>query len=469
MASNMRMILVSAVVLAGPASLPCYGEVTADTSTRSRYIVLTDISGDPDDQQSLCRLMLYSNEFDIEVIAVSPFNGQQAVGLKVVEHVLAGYEKVRPNLARHTEGYPTAEYLRSIVKPGWNADNYRYMSKNSYWDYIGEGKDTPASEAIIAALKKDDPRPVYMGAWGGTVNLAQALWKITKTCTPQQASALKSKIRLYDISSQDSTWQYIAKEHKDIFYIKSQTVWIGWYLRSHEAKGANDSLVDMNWANTNIKGHGALSDCYPTSTGPSGVKEGDTPSFMFAYRNGLSDPERPDWGSWAGRFHQAAEMGPHYWSDDESSWGGAEGWKRRCATVYQWREHYQNDFQARWDWCVKDLKDANHNPVAAFKGDKSRNVVLLNAKPGEKVELNADGTSDVDGNQLSYKWWHLSEAEPTKAVKAALAISNASAASASFTVPNELGKTIHVILEVTDNGTPNLKSYKRIVFTIAEK
>jgi hypothetical protein len=37
---------------------------------------------------------------------------------------------------------------------------------------------------------------------------------------------------------------------------------------------------------------------------------------------------------------------------------------------------------------------------------------------------------------------------------------------ASFVVPNESGKQVHIILEVTDNGTPPLVGYQRIIFNI---
>ena len=36
---------------------------------RPRLLVLTDIGGDPDDQQSMIRLMVYANEFVIEGLA----------------------------------------------------------------------------------------------------------------------------------------------------------------------------------------------------------------------------------------------------------------------------------------------------------------------------------------------------------------------------------------------------------------
>ncbi len=39
------------------------GAVSAAESSRPRLAVLTDIGGDPDDRQSMVRLMAYANEF----------------------------------------------------------------------------------------------------------------------------------------------------------------------------------------------------------------------------------------------------------------------------------------------------------------------------------------------------------------------------------------------------------------------
>ena len=37
---------------------------------------------------------------------------------------------------------------------------------------------------------------------------------------------------------------------------------------------------------------------------------------------------------------------------------------------------------------------------------------------------------------------------------------------AEIIVPDNPGKQLHLILELTDNGIPNLKSYKRIILNI---
>ena len=73
--------------------------------------------------------------------------------------------------------------------------------------------------------------------------------------------------------------------------------------------------------------------------------------------------------------------------------------------MWQWIGAIQNDFAARADWCVKSFKEANHPPVVHLK-----NALDISAKPGNKIMLNATGTYDPDGNNLSYKWWQYEEA-----------------------------------------------------------
>ncbi len=74
------------------------------------------------------------------------------------------------------------------------------------------------------------------------------------------------------------------------------------------------------------------------------------------------------------------------------------------ATIWRWREAYQNDFAVRIDWSNTAKKgDANHRPVAGFAGNTSRDIVNLTAKPGETVELSAAGSYGPDGDALSYR------------------------------------------------------------------
>lgn len=46
-------------------------QIVSNAEGRPRLAILTDIGGDPDDQQSMVRLMVYSQEFEIEALIAS--------------------------------------------------------------------------------------------------------------------------------------------------------------------------------------------------------------------------------------------------------------------------------------------------------------------------------------------------------------------------------------------------------------
>ena len=67
--TTIRLIVACIVVALGrPAGL--HAQVPAIPSTeKARVVVLTDVANEPDDEQSFIRLLLYSNELDIECIS----------------------------------------------------------------------------------------------------------------------------------------------------------------------------------------------------------------------------------------------------------------------------------------------------------------------------------------------------------------------------------------------------------------
>ena len=81
------------------------------------------------------------------------------------------------------------------------------------------------------------------------------------------------------------------------------------------------------------------------------------------------------------------------------------------------------------------------------------------------MTLSANGTMDPDGDKLTYRWWQYQEAD---SYEGAIEIKDAGKQDASFKVPGDAdkGKTIHIICEVTDDGTPPLTRYQRVVMTI---
>jgi hypothetical protein len=160
--------------------------------------------------------------------------------------------------------------------------------------------DSPASELLIKAVDKDDPRPVWVADWGGPNVLAQALWKVRKTRSAEQLAGFISKIRVYTISDQDDSGPWIRKEFPALFYIVSpgfsaggayhHATWSGISGDYFHARctGADFTLVTNEWLDRQIRRKGALGKVYPHW---EYLMEGDSPSFMFLIQNGLNNPE----------------------------------------------------------------------------------------------------------------------------------------------------------------------------------
>lgn len=426
---------------------------------KTRLIVTTDISSleggfkEPDDTQSLVRLLLYSNEFDIEGLIATYTGHWKGIRPEYIEAVVREYGKVRENLAVHDSRYPFMDYLLSCIKNG---------SPQCGLDQIGPGKDTEASEWIISVIDQPDPRPVWFTIWGAPTDLAQAIWKVAATRNPVELKAFKAKLRVYSIGDQyDGTGPWIRENHPDIFYIAPKVVYRGIY------RGGNTELVSKKWLEENIcKEHGPLGEAYPIYDGGdiykeflcrvSGIKEGDTPSFLYLIPNGLGDPMNPQWGNWGGRFKPSHKYPETQFFDDIDTFGEESG---EWVAVSRWRADFQADFKARMDWCIKTYQGANHHPVAVLNGESRQSV-----SSGTDLELSAEGSYDPDGDNLSYKWYYYPEPSSYKGI---LLMSGQDGNKVRIRMPKvDEAKTIHLILSVTDNGNPALTSYNRVVVTV---
>ena len=99
--------------------------------------------------------------------------------------VLNEYDKVDENLRKHDARFPTADALRAVTFEGKGNNNgikIRWgCGQQPHTEIIGEGKDSEASNAIIAAADKPDPRPLWICVWGGPREVAQAIWTVKNT------------------------------------------------------------------------------------------------------------------------------------------------------------------------------------------------------------------------------------------------------------------------------------------------
>ncbi|MGC4037271.1 MAG: DUF1593 domain-containing protein [Chitinophagaceae bacterium] len=484
----------------------CNDTTAQSGNEKPRTIVTTD--GEVDDQDSFIRLLLYSNDLNIAGLIYSSsqwhykgdgkgtlFTSEMKYtaerygkrselrwpGTDWMQGFIDKYAMVYDHLVLHDKNYPTPKYLKSIIKTG-NIDFEGEMDKN-----------TEGSDFIKAILLDDKPGPVYLQIWGGTNTIARALKSIEDDFknTAQWKTIYKKisdKAILYTVLDQDATYQkYVSPNWPDIKVMYNSNQF--WCLAYPWPKFVPEELQETlkgKWFAEHIKfNHGLLLSSYylwgdgqkivgdPEHThGDTAevrkygltqydfISEGDSPSYLFLLNVGLRNKEDASYGGWGGRMIQS-QKNRYRWEDGKDVTDYNPFTKKEDAAYPQtrWIPAIQNDFAARADWCVKDFKNANHPPVV-----KLNHAADINAKPGTTIQLSGSG-KDPDNNELTYKWWQYKE---VGSFNGTIDIRNADKAKASFIIPSHAKKddTIHIILEVTDNGVPSLTRYQHVIVTV---
>jgi hypothetical protein len=418
------------------------------SAERVRLLIETDAGGDPDDEQSLVRFLLYSNEWDVEGIICNRAvarDGEnlnvERTGLGIGRQLIKAYGQCYPKLVQHDPRYPHPdELLRRTVAGYANTDD--------------------GVQRIISAVDREDSRPLWYSDWGSDrgsdVNMSRALDRVLKERGSEGYAKFKNRLRL---TSYDQFGEHTTKVAPPF------PLWVNtfqpplegkrWY---HRFSALTATAGGFNLQQDVLTGHGPLGALYPTNT-THVQKEGDTPTFLYLVPTGMNDPEQPTWGSWAGRYgrHPEYQQFNYYWANQADTWNGST---HRDNTLLRWAAHLQNDFKCRMDWCVKDRAEANHPPIVKINGDWKRSV-----KGGEQVTLDASPSSDPDNHGLNFEWVYYPE--PGTYRGSAPPIENPKKAQAVVTAPMvNNAETVHFILMVTDNGSPPLTRYQRVILTI---
>ena len=137
---------------------------------KPRLIVLTDLSNEPDDEESLVRLLVYADQFDIEGLVATTSNWLKTNPREdLIRRDLDAYEQVRTNLIKHSPGFPTAAELRAVTRMGLTGFGMAFVCAE---------KSSGGSRRLVEAVDRADDRTVWVSVWGGPNTLAHALWDV---------------------------------------------------------------------------------------------------------------------------------------------------------------------------------------------------------------------------------------------------------------------------------------------------
>lgn len=501
---------------------------TGSAQQKPRVVVTTD--PELDDANSLIRYLLYSTDFRTEglIYASSGFHWKgDGTGKKLsvpnreysrwglnlcpcaswrwapdehyIDIAVATYAQVYPNLRVHNPNYPTPADLQSKIRWG----NVEFDGDIS--------KDTPGSDLIKALLLDDEPGAVYLLAWGGQSTIARALKSIAEqySGTPQWAAVYQKvshKAILSPSGDQDDTYAtYIHPNWPDVRILPAGVRGVALGYEAPATVSPEDSVYyGSEWTRANISSRGAFGASYrvwgdekqmvkgdifdyfglsgftadqlkargyivwtPPRAKGEFLGEGDTFTFLNLIDNGLQGYEDATPGGWAGHGtgQAAAATGqsplPQITINTYDDLLRLQEARRRAPSPDpDFTRAAQNGFAARLLWSVTGLyAGANHEPRLSVRGRAA-----VSARPGESIRL--EGLSfDPDGNAVTVRWWQWHE---VGTYPGQVTFSNPTALATSVQVPTDAaqGQTIQLVLEATDNGTPALTCYHRVLVTV---
>ncbi|KAJ6572141.1 hypothetical protein B0H19DRAFT_1132701 [Mycena capillaripes] len=463
-------------------------------AAKPRVFVLTDIANEPDDAMSLTRFLLYSNQFSVEgICATTSVWLPDSTHIDQIQSHITSYAEVVDNLNIHVAEdaqFPSAEELLGKTYTGYPAYGL---------DAVGTGKSSNGSTALMNAVDSSDEE-IWVTIWGGANVLAQAVWEYEQDHSADETKAFLAKLRVYSISDQDDAGAWLRHQHNGIFWILSVhamniynlATWVGIsgeILYLFDAGGPDSSLVTNEWLDTNIRNVSPFGSTYPDF---QFIMEGDTPTFLSLIQNGLNVVGKPRWGGWGGRYARVSRFDNTYVNTIDCDVKGQNGQNFTSAqsSVWRWRNAYQWDFSRRMLWSsTADYSAVNHNPVVVVNGSTEvASPLYLDVKPGDVVTLDATDSYDPDGDAFASVsfWQYLDVSQFQRAPEATPALEIVQTGlTAVVTVPtldpstdpiaaswmsgrgaNEDDLSLHVIVEVWDEGTPSLVGYKRVVLTV---
>ncbi|KAF2251610.1 DUF1593-domain-containing protein [Trematosphaeria pertusa] len=381
---------------------------------KNRIFVLTDIANEPDDTMSMVRLLTHSDLYHVEaLVAITSFWLPNVTRPDQIHTLVDAYGEVRGNLQSHSNSsFPTTEYLKARIASGPPVYGSQAIS-----ELEAGGNLTSGAQMLVETVDASSD-PLYVQIWGGSNTLATALWYVNRTRSADELSSFVSKLRVYSISDQDDTGPWIRQRFPDMRFIASRdgfnqyetSAWRG-ISGSVDAGGPDDTIVHNAWLHENIQ-LGPLGKHYPDI---AFIMEGDSPSLMYNFQNGLGNPEYPSWGSWGGRYVENPLHSTSQFADAVDVVVGLnnETYTSNHATIWRWRDAFQNEFAARIQWTLAPnsrASNATHPPIVVVNGSCGSSHLEYSVKVGDTITLDASPSYSPDSNaDLSFTWFQYLE------------------------------------------------------------
>ncbi|GAB3557714.1 nucleoside hydrolase-like domain-containing protein [Spirosoma fluminis] len=281
----MRKLLIIGLLFSYSKALPAQQPVPV----KPRVLVSTDIGGtDPDDNQSMAHLLMYSDRFDIEGLVSSPSygDGSKAEILRLIDL----YAKDLPKFKKHRQGFASPDDLRAVCKQG----------RHGAAPYAGYATATEGSNWIIQCARKQRKQPLWVLVWGGLEDLAQAL---------HDAPEIQKTIKVYWIGGPNKKWSvnsyaYIAKNFPNLWFIEANASYNGFFSDN----GVPDSLHNKNYYDRYIRDTSYLGKDFRDNRYKGIIKMGDTPSLLYLMDGDPNNPSRDNWGGSFERFNYSPRI-----------------------------------------------------------------------------------------------------------------------------------------------------------------
>ncbi|GAB1738140.1 hypothetical protein NU219Hw_g2671t1 [Hortaea werneckii] len=501
------MPLLGSLLLAGLATTiaaqqQCPPAITLDK--KPQIFVMSDISNEPDDTMSFIRMLLHSDQYNITgMAAVTSYWLNSSTYPDQILNTTRAFGLVEDNLNLHSAGqFPTSEYLSSIVYSG----HPLYGT-----EALGRPNLSSGAQRLIDVLDgMGDDEILHCQAWGGVNVLAEVLFHVQKNRVQYEFDRFVKKIRVYTISDQDNTGPWIRMNFPQIPYIVSlhgfnqygQAAWTGISgerFYNYDQGGPNSSLVNQEYISTHFQ-IGPLGSHYPDI---AYIMEGDSPSLMHTMMNGLNGGpyDQPSWGGWGGRYTLLdLTRQTMVYSDARDSVKGMinknQTYTSSQATIWRWRQAYQDEMSARIQWSILGNYSAgSHPPAVSVNGSCDSSPLVVEISPEQVITMDASHTYDPDANltgknDLQFNWFQYREISATQSNTASevpqlnftlssggriakTTLPSAIDACAAMEAEQNQGAGIqetcqqyHVILEVTGSGTPPIRRYKRVILKV---